>query len=479
MNDDILSNPRLRRLGMAIFLVAASVIAGYGVYEGKMKILGLLALFTAGFLLRLASVRNAYWLTVTALQLSHVRFGLIRDEFELDRWLALAGMAALSLGIVAWNLGRPAWPGIAHGIALALTGFAALSYSWSLDPVNSFAKAGSIGLVMIIVFGGLWSAGSSLARVRELADVHVDMLWIVFPLGVLVYVLPVPGKFYGGRFTSIFENPNALGMWVSVGLPLAVGMALIHPVPWRRRACWVMVATGALVAVLCGSRGGIVGAGIGLGLYAGLRWSRMVVGATAVVATTVGFLVVYGVDIIGRSSTLTALVRPESLEDLSDRRIWWEVGAQIASQRMWFGHGMGVSESLFSVYGVDMSYGTFGATVHNTYLAAWMELGLVGVGLLILAGAWGAWLGYRTWRRDREGELGLLALALTCSAVALMAHAVVEEKLLSAGNPWMLPYWASLAMIARLHRLQREGASSGPDAVARPAPARPGPAPLP
>ena len=70
MISQLLSDPKMRRLGMALFLVVSSVVAGYGVYQGKMKILGLLALFTAGFLLRQASIRNAYWPSITALQLS-------------------------------------------------------------------------------------------------------------------------------------------------------------------------------------------------------------------------------------------------------------------------------------------------------------------------------------------------------------------------------------------------------------------------
>lgn len=468
MISQVLADPKLRRLGMALFLVTSSVIAGYGVYQGKMKILGLLALFTAGFLLRQASVRNAYWLSITALQLSHVRMSIIRDEMEIDRWLGLAFVAALSFGLLLLHLDRPAWPGLTHLFAFALVVVLAASSTWSLDPRHSFLRAASVALVMIIAFVGLWSHGTSVARVREIADVHIDMLWIVFPLGVVIWLLPFPGDVFGGRFQSIYENPNTLGMWASVGLPLAFGMALTHPVKWRRQVAWLMLATGGLVVLLSGSRGGVLGAAIGIGAYAGLRYSRKVAGWTLLVAIGGAFLALYGVDILSRSDVLMNLVRPESLDDMSSRKVWWQVGAMIAMQKPWWGHGFGVGESLFAVYGVDSTGGNiFAATVHNTYLAAWMEVGWVGLGLLLLCTAWGCWLGYRTWKKDPNGEGGLLALALLGSALALAAHAYVEEKLLSAGNPWMMPFWVSLALMARLHRLQAQEARDAAELARR------------
>ena len=465
--DAVLSNPRLRRLGLAGFLVVSSVIAGYGVYQGKMKILAIVALFTGGFLLRQASVRNAYWLVVTALQLSHVRLGLIRGEFELDRWLGLGFMAVLSLAIAVVHFDRPAWPGITHVLTLGLLCVLAASSTWSHDPTFSLKRAGSVGLVFAIAFVGIWSHGTSVQKVREIADVHLDMLWIVFPLGVVIWILPFPGDVSGGRFQSMFENPNTLGMWASVGLPLAFGAWLTHPVPWRRKAALAMLLTGTLCVVLSGSRGGVVGAAMGIGVYAGLRYSRIVAGWTIVAAVIAAFLILYGIDVISHSDTLMNLVRPETLDDMSNRKVWWQIGTLIAEQKPWLGHGFGTSESLFAVYGVDTAYDTFSATVHNTYLAAWMEVGYVGAGLLIGATAWACWLGYRAWKKDPHGELGLLSLALLGSAVALAAHSYVEEKLLNAGNPWMLPFWVTLALMARLHRIQAQEARAREAAARR------------
>lgn len=456
MTDDLLSDPRLRRLGFALFLVVSSVVAGYGVYEGKLKILAILGLFTLGFLFRQASVRNAYLVAVTALQLSHVRFSIIRNEFDIDRWIGLAAMAAIALAVGLLHLARPAWPGVIHVLVVALLTTAASSSSWSPEPMISFAKAGSMGLVFVIAFVGIWSHAEDETAAQGIADVHCDMLWIVYPVCIAGWLLGLPGWMMAARLTGIFMNPNAIGVWCSLGLPLVLGLAFSHPVRWRRHACWILFFTGGLAALLSGSRGGVVGAALGIGVYVGLRWARSTLALTASAAVIAAFFVLYGVDIIGRSDILMTLVRPDTLADLSDRKIWWELGVLIAEQKPMLGHGFGVSESLYASYGVDVAEGSIGASVHNTYLAAWMDIGAVGLGLLLLASAWGCWLGFQAWRRDPKGQVGLLALALLGSTIGMAAHAFVEEKLLAAGNPWTLPYWVSLALMARLHRVQRE-----------------------
>jgi O-antigen ligase len=345
--------------------------------------------------------------------------------------------------------------------------FAIMSSAWSPDGPLSFYKACSVGLAYMVAFLGAWSYGTNVKRVRSLADVHVDMLWLVFPLALFWYFAGMPNAVLAGRLESIFENPNAIGVWCSMGLPLAAAFGLTHPVRWRRRACWFLLVTGLVAGLLSGSRGGVMGAFLGFGLYAGMRWRRWTLVLTAAAAVAGVFLVLFGVDVLSHSSTLQTLVRPESLEGLSDRRYWWTIGMLIAKQKPYLGHGFGIGESLFVSYGLDTSQGVFPYTIHNSYLETWMELGLLGVGLLVGCQLWTVYLGLRTYRRDPDGELGLLALALTCSAVAVSAHAFVEGILLGTGNPWMVPYWVTLALVARLHRIQRDEATARQRALAR------------
>jgi len=476
MSRDLLSNPRARALVLSAFFVVASIMAGYGAYMGKLKILGLLGLFTGGFLLRLASIRNAYWLTITCIQLSHVMIGPIHDEFDIDKWIALAGMAVLSVAVAAWHLfDVPMRPQLMHAFPFALLLLAAASTEWSVEPRTSFLKAGAMTMAVVIAFVGVYSHAITTASARSFADVHVDMLWMVFPLSAFLFFVPIVGGYDGGRYSAIFENANNLGAWFSGALPLLVASVLDHPVRWRRQAAAVVLGTALFVEFVCGSRGGLLGAVAGVGFYSVLRWPRRTIalGAAFVVflAFAFAFARSYDLSLAGISSTLDNLMRLDTLDDLSDRTVYWEIGLLIAKQRPWLGHGFGTGEGLFPRYGIDRIVGHGGPTVHNTYLDAFMTLGAVGLAILVLSVAWCLFLAWRTWRRAPRTEEALLAVALGGCVLATALHSIVEGLIFGPGNPWGMPFWVNMALVARLSLLVREKsrASGGVAEEARPA----------
>jgi hypothetical protein len=88
-----------------------------------------------------------------------------------------------------------------------------------------------------------------------------------------------------------------------------------------------------------------------------------------------------------------------------------------------------------------------------------MTLGKIGAGLLIFIIALATLFGLDAWRRDRQGQLGLTALAVACTILAGAAHGVVENIFFALGNPWSLPYWVMLALASRLWTLQRREAA--------------------
>jgi O-antigen ligase len=467
MSRDLLSNPRHRALVLSAFFVVASVTAGYGAYMGKLKILGLLGLFTGGFLLRLASVRNAYWLTITCIQLSHVLYGPIHEEFEIDKWIALAGMAVLSIAVAAWHMfDVPPRPQLMHAFPFALLLLAAASTEWSVEPQTSFLKAGAMTLAVVVAFVGVYSHALTKESARSFADVHVDMLWMVFPLSAFLYFVPIAGSHDEGRYSSIFENANNLGAWFSAALPLLVASVLDHPIRWRRHAAAVVLGTALFVEFVCGSRGGLLGAAAGVGFYSLLRWPRRTLAFMAGLAVFTAFVVAYArsydLSLAGISSTLDNLMRLDTLGTLSDRTVYWEIGLLIARQHPWLGHGFGTGESLFPRYGIDKLVGHGGPTVHNTYLDTFMTLGGVGVALLVLTVLWCVLLAWRTWRRAPRTEEGLLAIALGGCVIATALHSIVEGLIFGPGNPWGMPFWVNMALVARLWVLARERARAAP-----------------
>jgi O-antigen ligase len=61
----------------------------------------------------------------------------------------------------------------------------------------------------------------------------------------------------------------------------------------------------------------------------------------------------------------------------------WEAGAMMIYERPFFGHGFGISDNQMGKYMQDTDYRATKLRMHNAYLKAWAELGIVGLLLLI------------------------------------------------------------------------------------------------
>jgi len=457
-----LGSGRRRSLFAFALLVLTSAAAGYAIYAREGKLLALIALFTVVVLLRRWSFSDFYFMTLAATALSHVHIGAIQDEFDVDKWIALFALAGLSVAVLAVRVGALPWPRTSHLLAGSFVLLAAYSVTWSSDPWLTFQKAGVLGAGVFVAFVGAWCYGITPTHVRQLVHAQVDLTWLVFPLGLVLLPLQMPGLYLAGRYRSIFENPNNLGIWASQTLPLAFGLMLDDPSRTRRRAAAVLFGSALLVAFFSGSRGGVGGAAIGIGVYALLRWTGKTSFLALVAAVVIAFVIAYGLQGVFLTDSVERLVRPDTLSDLSDRRVAWDAALLIGAEKPWWGHGFGLGNALYGEYGFDFAIGHFGFSVHSVYLETYMNLGRIGTGLLILIVAFGAWTGFRAWRLDPRGRTGLLALALTGSILATAAHGVVEVIFVGMGNPWSLPFWVDLALVAQLHRLLKRGLDEGP-----------------
>lgn len=456
--DRLLTDRRFR--GTLAFggLFAVSVLAGWAIFTGEKKLLALMGLVTLHLFLRRWHFSDFYLLTILAAALSHVRYGFIQDEFERDKWIALFAMAGVALLTMLLKWASRPWPSWLHFPVLGLLGFVVWSVSWSLRPWLSFQKAGVFGLGVVIAFGGAWAYASGVKQARKILDAQVDLLWMVFPLGLVVWILRVPGCVSAGRLRSVFENANALGVWSSMSLPLLFGLMLTHPVGWRRKLCAFMFGTGWLVAFLSGSRGGFGGALIGCAIYAVLRWPRRNVILGALGAIVLVFVLAYDLDLGYLTERSEHLVRADTITNLSDRTIAWEAALLVGQHAPWRGHGFGLEDLLYAEFGISF-VGTSAFSVHSTYLATYMALGRIGTGLLVLTIVMATLFGLDAWRRDRHGQLGLTALAVSATLLSGAAHGVVENIFFALGNPWSLPYWVMLALASRLWCLQRREAA--------------------
>ncbi|MEM7244240.1 MAG: O-antigen ligase family protein [Acidobacteriota bacterium] len=439
---------------VGLSIAATSAAMGWAVATGESKPLVLTALFTLHVLLRRWRFQDFYLLAISISALGQWRLGFVVDEADVRKWHALFAMAGVSaMTVIVWLPEKP-WPGRYHLLVGSFLGLCVWSIDWSIQPVQSFQKAGVFGVAICVAWIGAWAHAGRFERLRALVDVHVDWLWAVFPLSLLVAPL---GSSWGGglsRFRGVFSNPNSLGFFCGAALPLLFALSLTEPRPMRRRFTRFLLVCAVLCALLCGSRGALVGAMIGIGLYAACRWPMRVFQLSMVgglILSTVALVVAS----LGHEfqdvmvAVLDKQVRFDTLWTLSNRTLIWAVAIAIGQNRHWLGHGFGVGDNLFGLYGLDSKRGPLPA-VHSSYLEAYMNIGLIGTSLMVLVIAACLFAGIRCYLRDRHGTHGLLALALTASATGTALHGAVETTLLSVGNPWSLPFWMTLALIVRL-----------------------------
>lgn len=470
MRELALTARRGRSLLPILFVAVASVAAGWGIYSGERKVLGLLALFTIVVFLRRWNFEDFFFLTIMAAVLGHVRIGFIADEFERDKWLALFMMGGVSLVAAARRIRTPPWPRLAHLPVLGLVILGVASVSWSWHPWYTFQTIGVWAVGMFVAYVGAWCYCLDLARVRRVVLAHVATLWLVFPLGFLILLVPFPGKWFNGRFRSMFYNPNNIGEWASLCLPIVFGLFLMEKDRLWRWTTAIMLGSGVLVAYASGSRGGVGGAAIGIAFYCFMRFRKRVIlfgTAAGLVAT---FLILYDVDLVGMLRGEDVLIRADTLDTLSTRRFSWELALVIGAQRPWLGHGFGLGDRLYLDYGLDLVQYLNTPSVHSSYLDAYMNVGMLGLGLMVGIQGLACLAGWLAWRRDREGEVGLLALTLTAAVLGFSAHAVVETTLLSVGNPWSLPFWTYTALLCRLKLLATARSRAVPPDLVAPHP---------
>ena len=126
------------------------------------------------------------------------------------------------------------------------------------------------------------------------------------------------------------------------------------------------------------------------------------------------------------------------------------------------GVGIGNFPWRTSYYLVDTFYDLRGDNVHNVYLSAWAELGLVGFALLLVALVAGLAAAFRaarspievagaSWLDDRTARAALLAIAVAVAVIGLLDH-----------YPWtilhfQMLWWGGLAVAGSVNFAKEVG----------------------
>ena len=409
-----------------------------------------------GVVVAVAVVPSAFWVGV-------------EETFALPKLIALGAVTALCTIALLVTFGRA--PSLRRQVHVmdALTAtyllFVAISFSLSVDRDLSlwgerFQRQGFASTLFFVAFYGI-------ARIAITDSHRLEMLvrWAAasatfvgaYAVVQRVGLDPIWSELPQGRVFSTIGQPNSLGAYMAMSIPLGVASASVEHRPAQRRLWWIAVAlqTAALFFTL--SRGAYlaVAVAVGFGLVAPAllrvrRYGRRVVMiagigvvAAAAVITFVPTFEETGERAIARTFS-TEDVRAGSIRDHLDL---WEVAIDIAADRPIVGSGPDTFPEVFNDYRDEVlepdRAQRFAAyrveSAHNIYLTTAAGSGLPAAVALAATMCGGIYLALRrsSERADKSERTYLRA-----AGSALIAYAVsnffITAELAGSLIAWVL-----------------------------------------
>jgi O-antigen ligase len=268
---------------------------------------------------------------------------------------------------------------------------------------------------------------------------HVFLMSYMLLAGLIMFVVANEKVIIAERFTGVMGNPNGIGLFCTVFFLLFQSAVIKFPDLFTRNEKIVVYLLIALSVLLSGSRNTILSIGIFL-FFTRFYKISPILGAGIVVAMAIVYqVVVSNLTEILQGLGLAKALRADTLESGSGRLVAWAFGWKFINSdisQFFLGRGFGFDEYLYIINKAALNrLGHIGG-VHNSYLALWINTGLVG---LIL------WI---------TGFVKIFIMAIKKSYTALpLAYAVLfsatfEAWLMGSLNPHMITLLFILTMIS-------------------------------
>lgn len=399
------SHGLLLGIGIAVFLSSINATAGglplalrSASFYGKFALYGLAVVMNiAGGRLTRSSRREAFvrWLSVAAL------FLLLSTVWSSDAFLSLQD----GLGF----------------LVLASFVTSGLLFRW-LSERQIYKDVEVLSVV----------AGASLVLGLPLFFLGIDYAFNDDPFGLLGH----------GRFRGLLQNPNTIGVSAGMALPMLAMLSLRSE--GLKRFAWRCLALGSLLSLaLSQSRGGFLAAGLGLAAFSlrrpAMPWRSRLLFAGSVICLALAAAAVLAPPLVRRTAVFGAD---------AGRFAAWKIAGDLMAERPLTGWGLGSGDQVFGerAASIDTTQcGTQcfqGASVHNAYLQAILEVGPFGLLLLVVPIV-------IAFEAGISGPSNDLKAALFGALVAGIGVCLVESGLTAAGSILALYFWfAAGALVA-------------------------------
>ena len=363
--------------------------------------------------------------------------GAAGDEAASPVRVAL--LAAVYAGTLALAAARPreiARAALRNPLVPALVGLAAVSYAWSEAPGLTLRRTAALAATTLF---GLWLAARFSRRevLGLLAAVLAAAAVASLAVGLLAPELGRSAEF-DGAWVGVFGHKNGMGK-VMVLAALVLLVRAPDAAPGRGARAALLLAAAALVLLSRSTSAllALAAVAVMVPLVRALSARSVFLPVAAAGALCVGAVLAGGSG-AGAASVAGALGKDATLTGRTE--LWGAVLASI-DKRTGLGYGYGAfwhtaeeSESLFAAIG----WGAWHA--HNAFLDAWLNLGAVGLVLLLAALAWA---GARAVRDLRAGSGPDAAWPLAFLAFTVLTN-LTESRLLEPGTL----YWALFVAVA-------------------------------
>jgi O-antigen ligase len=365
---------------------------------------------------------------VLGVQLALLAVPLEALSLSLGSTAGLSPVEILLLLTAGAALLRWLWEGRVPSVPPALRVIAAITVLVGLSltvAVDQVAVTKILLMWSAFAVVGLLVADSSESDVRGVLfciALAAGIVGAIAASGVGSQTLVGGGAVATNRAQGGFAQPNVLGFFLSMAVPLALVQVATGPV-WRRGVMVLCVAFGVWGLMLSLSRTSLVGTALGLALL--LLWPSF----RRIAVVALGALVLFALfnakalqhsnQLSVLSGRLETLTRPNAVQ--GDPR--WEIyrtARQIIGDHQLLGIGAGNFPVVSPRYGLLAPEGLPYQHAHDTLLTFGAELGLLGIVLLL----WLAWsVGRLCWQaiaargNARTGPLGLGLVAAMCGVV--------------------------------------------------------------
>lgn len=377
-----------------------------------------------------------------------MNFEPLRVFGEVARW----GVLFLAAGLAAFQGfprgGGRVGIGARDGVILSLLGLFLLSSLWSIMPSTTVQRSIAVTLLYVASFWYFWAWADRHSDGR-LVDLLLRTFFVVLGINLVFGAILTPWSLFSGRFQAFFNNPNNIGLIVSLAIPLSFGRAIAT----RRRNDWLLWGFFVINNLACGSRGALFGSLAGMALILSLSATRrplLVLGIAGAFAVVLGLL--WGSDVFQEK-----VIRSDTFETMSNRTKFWELAKQIyIPARPGLGHGFGSDELIHSYYGVsifDLKLRGYG--VMSSYYGLAVAVGVPATVLCFVL----LWLGtlFTMFRYRTDARL----VACGAAVVSGLLISIVEPALYSAGNCFAFLFWTMLMVVLRRASYRRAGVRLG------------------